>query len=71
MYMPNLTDNGVLDKIRKMSISLAVGREDPFFENNKNLSAVLTDKNIQHSLYIWDDEAHRPFHWRKMVRLYL
>jgi len=71
MYMPNLTDSVILDKIRKLSISLAVGKEDPFFENNKHMSAVLTAKNISHSLYIWDDEAHRPRHWRQMVRLYL
>jgi len=71
MYMPNLTDAGVLEKIRNLSISLIVGKEDPFFENNKHLSAVLTSKSIPHSLYIWDDEAHRPHHWRKMVRLYL
>ena len=71
MYMPNLTDAVILDKIRKLSISLAVGKEDPLFENNKHLSAVLTAKNISHSLYIWDDEAHRPRHWRQMVRLYL
>jgi esterase/lipase superfamily enzyme len=71
MYMPNLTDTTILDKIRRLSINLVVGKEDPFFDNNKHLSAVLTGKNIPHSLYIWDDEAHRPRHWRQMVRLYL
>ena len=71
MYMPNLTDDNLLQKIRKMSISLIVGKEDPFFDNNQHLSAALTSKDIPHALYIWDDEAHRPYHWRKMVRLYL
>ena len=71
MYMPNLTDTVILDNIRRLSISLIVGKEDPFYENNRHLSAVLTGKNISHSLYIWDDEAHRPRHWRQMVRLYL
>lgn len=71
MYMPNLTDNTVLDLIRKQTISLVVGKEDPFYDNNKQMSTVLTGKNIPHSFYIWDDEAHRPYHWRKMVRLYL
>ena len=71
MYMPNLTDPALLEQIRKLSISLAVGREDPFYDNNKHLSAVLTDKNISHSLFVWDEEAHRPYHWRKMVQLYL
>jgi esterase/lipase superfamily enzyme len=71
MYMPNLTDNTVLDQIRKQTISLVVGKEDPFYDNNKQMSAVLTDKNIAHSFFTWDDEAHRPYHWRKMVQLYL
>jgi esterase/lipase superfamily enzyme len=71
MYMPNLTDPGLLDQIRKQTISLVVGKEDPFYENNKQMSSVLTSKNIQHSFFIWDDEAHRPYHWRKMVQLYL
>jgi len=71
MYMPNLTDTALLDQIRKQTICLAVGKEDPFYENNKHLSAVLTSKNISHSLFVWDDEAHRPYHWRKMVQLYL
>jgi esterase/lipase superfamily enzyme len=71
MYMPNLTDHSILDNIRKLAITLAVGKEDPFFDNNKHLSGVLTSKSIDHSLFIWDDEAHRPRHWRKMVQLYL
>lgn len=71
MYMPNLTDTALLEKIRKLTINLVIGKEDPFYENNKHLSAVLTSKNISHTLYIWDDEAHRPYHWRKMVQLYL
>ena len=71
MYMPNLTDPALLEKIRKLSINLVIGKEDPFYENNKHLSAVLTSKHIPHTLYIWDDEAHRPYHWRKMVQLYL
>ena len=71
MYMPNLTDGVLLEKIRKLSISMVVGKEDPFYENNLQLSAVLTSKAIEHTLFVWDDEAHRPYHWRKMVRLYL
>jgi esterase/lipase superfamily enzyme len=71
MYMPNLTDTTLLDQIRKQTISLVIGKEDPFYDNNKQMSEVLTSKNISHSFFIWDDEAHRPYHWRKMVQLYL
>ena len=70
-YMPNLTDESILNKIRKLQISLVVGRDDPFFYNNQQLSEALTTKNIAHNLYIWDEEAHRPRYWRKMVQLYL
>lgn len=71
MYMPNLSDPVMLNKIRKLSIKLVIGKEDPFYNNNMHLSEALTTKEIPHELYIWDDEAHRPHHWRKMVRLYL
>jgi esterase/lipase superfamily enzyme len=71
MYMPNLTDAALLDEIRKLSITLVIGKEDPFYDNNKHLSTALTGKNIAHSLVVWDEEAHRPKHWRQMVRLYL
>jgi esterase/lipase superfamily enzyme len=71
MYLPNLTDTDIISKIRNLTINLAIGREDPFYDNNKHLSAALTAKNIDHTLYVWDEEAHRPRHWRRMVQLYL
>ncbi len=71
MYMPNLTDETILNALRKLTIDLVVGKEDPFFDNNKHLSIVLAKKNIPHSLYTWDEEAHRPRYWREMMRLYL
>jgi esterase/lipase superfamily enzyme len=71
MYMPNLTNSLLLDQIRRLKIELAVGREDPFYENNQRLSDALTHKNIPHHLYVWDEEAHRPRYWRQMVQWYL
>jgi esterase/lipase superfamily enzyme len=70
-YMPNLTDQAILKEIRKLNISLVIGREDPFFDNNKQLSNVLTEKRVAHHLHVWDQEAHRPRYWAKMVQLYL
>lgn len=71
MYIPNLAEGVMLNKLRKLKITIAIGELDPFFENNKSLDAALTDKGIKHDFYVWDDEAHRPRHWRKMVQLYL
>jgi esterase/lipase superfamily enzyme len=71
MYLPHLTDAALLNKIRKLDITLVIGRQDPFYDNNVHLSGALTEKHILHQLIVWDDEAHRPWYWRKMVRLYL
>jgi esterase/lipase superfamily enzyme len=71
MYMPNLDDETMLNAIRQLTIDLVVGKEDPFFDSNEHLSRALAQKNIPHSLYVWDEEAHRPRYWRKMVQLYL
>lgn len=71
MYMPNLADEIVLNQIRKLKIIIVIGQEDPFLEGNQKLSAALLAKHIPHDFFIWEGEAHRPRHWRKMVELYL
>jgi esterase/lipase superfamily enzyme len=70
-YVANLTDPEVLKELRKLTINIIIGKEDPFFENNLELSSSLTSKNISHHFHVWDDEAHRPRHWRQMVQAYL
>ncbi len=71
MYMPNLSNDGMLSQIRNIKIIMVIGEADPFYDNNKKLSTALQDKNIAHDLFIWEEEAHRPRYWRKMVQLYL
>jgi esterase/lipase superfamily enzyme len=70
MYVPNLTDETVLNQIRRLKITIVIGQEDPFLEGNQKLSNALLAKNIAHDFFIWDGEAHRPRYWRKMVQLY-
>lgn len=69
-YLPGIGDSW-LHALRSIDIVLAVGKEDPFLGSNLYLSQVLHSKGIPHALHIWDEEAHRPRYWRKMVRLYL
>ena len=71
MYIPNLSDGEVLDNLRKLTIHLVIGKEDPFLENNLHLSSSLADKNVHHDLSVWNEEAHRPRYWRQMVQMYL
>lgn len=70
-YLPNLQDAKVISDIQNMEIILAVGETDPFLESNQSLSQTLREKQINHHLYTWDNDAHRPRYWRKMAPLYI
>jgi len=70
-FLPNLNDSNLLDQMRRMDITLAVGDQDPFHESNRVLSRALTDKGIPHRLVFWSGEAHRARHWREMAPHYL
>jgi len=71
MYIANMADDSMLDTIRKLKITLVIGREDPFLGNNMYFSDMLATKKIDHNFYVWDEEAHRPKYWRKMVDYYI
>lgn len=70
-YIPNLTDESILESLRKMDITFVVGQFDAFLLNNKELSDMLNGKGVKNKFYIWEDEAHKPWHWSKMLKLYL
>lgn len=70
-YIGNLSDAGQLDAMRQMEIILAIGETDPFLEGNKAFSEHLRSQHIPHQLYLWENNAHRPHYWRKMVPLYV
>lgn len=71
MFVPNIFDEKQIKAIRKIKIVMVIGKEDPFFENNVLLSNALSEKGICNTLYVWNEEAHRPRHWRQMVKMYL
>ncbi|MFD1141780.1 esterase family protein [Larkinella insperata] len=70
-FLPNLHDECTLALLRRMHFLLAIGREDPFLENNQALSATLAEKQIPHDLYIWEGRAHQAADWQEMVKIYL
>ncbi len=70
-FIPNLSDPGILDHLRRMEVVLAVGDQDPFLDNNRHLSQSLWHKGVWHALHIWQGRAHSPRHWRRMVDLYV
>jgi esterase/lipase superfamily enzyme len=70
-FLPNLNDPGFLNPMRRLDITLAVGKEDPFHESNRVLSQTFAAKDVPHRLDIWPGEAHRARYWREMVPHYL
>lgn len=70
-FIPNLADEFYLTQLRRLEITLAVGTQDAFLQDNLFLGQQLESKNITHQLHIWEGEAHNPLAWRHMVDLYL
>ena len=70
-YISHLKDDAQLHAIRQLEIILAIGETDPFLEGNQAFSEHLHSQHIQHKLYLWENNAHRPHYWRKMVPLYV
>jgi esterase/lipase superfamily enzyme len=72
-YIPNLTDDWYLNRIRTGKIIIATGsgaHEDP--QANRRFSGVLNDKSIPHELDIWgEDVTHDWPTWRKMLPHFL
>jgi esterase/lipase superfamily enzyme len=70
-FLAHLDEEFYLSHLRRLDITLAVGEDDAFLENNLVLSQQLQEKHIDHQLYIWGGEAHTPLAWQSMVDLYL
>jgi len=70
-FLPNLNCETQLSYLRKMDITLVIGKEDPFLANNHALSHILTQKGIRHQLYEWEGRAHQGHYWRRMAPFYL
>ncbi|NOT83325.1 MAG: esterase family protein [Methylococcaceae bacterium] len=70
-FLPNLDCPWRLSKLRAMDITLVIGKEDPFLQNNQRLSLILREKDIHHQLLVWDDRAHSGYYWRRMAALYI
>ncbi len=69
-FLPPITSAPLLRKLRKLRLTLIIGEDDPFYENNVELCATFAAKKIPHELHAWCGGAHRFRYWRQMARLY-
>ncbi len=70
-YIANLTDEWYLDRIKLMKIILGVGEHDMYLDENKQMSAILNSKEINHWLDIRPNCGHDWQPWREMFPDYL
>ena len=70
-FLPQWEEPAALLAMRRTEMILAVGEDDYFKGSTEQLSHQLSSKEISHTLAIWSGEAHKAYHWRQMVRLYL
>ncbi len=70
-FLVNLNCDWHLAHLRRMDIVMVVGNEDPFLNNNRQLSDILHGKGVHNRLHIWDGRAHSGKYWRRMASLYV
>ena len=66
-FVPNITDHELLEIMRRMQMTIAIGEEDAFLENNLQFLTTLHDKGINPSFHVWSGEAHRARYWCDMA----
>ncbi len=70
-FMRHEHDPGRLDAFRRQDIILAIGRDDPSYENNQAFSGTLWQAGVGNALRIWDGWCHDWPYWERMIRLYI
>ena len=70
-YLPNLTDNWYLEKIKSMGIIFGTGEWDMCLDENVRLSHILNDKGISHWLDVKKWAGHDWNWWKEMFPRYL
>lgn len=65
-YLPHLTDDWFLTRMRRQEIVLSLGEHDFLRDQNHRLSRALHDKAIGHRLDIWGGYDHDWPAWRTM-----
>jgi esterase/lipase superfamily enzyme len=71
-YLPNLTDESVLGRMRHNTYVLATGIHDQCWNDNERLGALMRAKHIPVRLDVWGDNAGHDWPWwQRMIHVYL
>jgi esterase/lipase superfamily enzyme len=70
-YLPNLTDDWYLSRIKKINISIRTGDKDFCLPENERLSSILKSKNVDHEFEVRQNTGHDWHWWLDMFRNYI
>lgn len=70
-YLANLTDKKILDQIKNIGIILGAGEFDMCLDENRELSRILSQKQIPHWLDVRKNTGHDWNWWKEMFVDYL
>jgi esterase/lipase superfamily enzyme len=71
-FLPNLSDAGILARMRHNTYVLATGAHGACWNDNERLAVVMRTKGIPVRLDAWGDTAGNDWPcWRRMVHVYL
>ncbi len=70
-YVPNEHDAARLQMLQRLDIIIAIGDQDPHYQNNRDLSNALWSQGIWHALRVWEGWAHDWPYWQQMIRWYV
>ena len=66
-YLPNLNDSWFLERFRRNYYVLAVGNQDPLFDENVRLAHEFGMKQVPHVLDVWEGFGHDWRWWHQMA----
>jgi esterase/lipase superfamily enzyme len=70
-FIGGIQDDELVNKLRRLDIVMAIGKEDEGAWTNAELSSQLWGKGIWHAMRWWDGWAHDWPYWRQMIPLYI
>ncbi len=70
-YIKMITDEKQLEALRKIDLIVTIGNEDPAYEENREFSSSLWNKDVWHAFRVWDGYAHDWPVWHEMVLHYI
>ena len=70
-YIRGINDDAQLEALRKLDLIIAIGQDDPAFQENEQFSKFLWERGVWHAFRVWDGWAHDWPYWQEMIQQYI